>query len=122
MSTENVERSKPKFLAGDRVLVEGELVGVVISGYTPSYTERMGWKWLYRVVVDAKDCVYRAMRGKSQKGDELQFREDMGDLLFCTSSAYIVEIWEDKLVAFLYPIHIDDQVTSDDIGRSQSPL
>lgn len=82
------------FKTGDTVLIKGNLIGIIISGWLWTFMDSK--KFLYRIMVDAKDCAYRIHNNNiDQTKDEELFQEDYNSLLFETEQLAVLELFDD---------------------------
>ncbi|MFV5702215.1 hypothetical protein ACM55F_10115 [Flavobacterium sp. XS2P12] len=82
------------FKTGDTVLIKGNLIGIIISGWLWTFMDSK--KFLYRIMVDAKDCAYRIHNNHiDQTKDEELFREDYNSLLYETEQLAVLELFEE---------------------------
>lgn len=90
---EKLKYSPRLFKSGDTVLIKNQLVGVVLSS---SFFVNC---YLYRVVVDYKDAVYR-ITNETIEQDEEGHQDDLDILLHCTEHVGIFSAYEIDLKAF----------------------
>lgn len=82
------------FKTGDTVLIKGNLIGLIISGWLWTFMGER--KFLYRIMVNAKDCAYRIYNNNiDQTKDEELFQEDYNSLLFETEQLAVLELFDD---------------------------
>lgn len=84
------------FKTGDAVLINGNLIGIIIS--YRSYKFVNSTKFLYRIIVDGKDCASRIHRNNIDqiKTEEL-FHGDYNRLLYDAQQLTVLESFEDTL-------------------------
>lgn len=91
---------KQKFQPGEPVFIKNNLIGIVFSCYL--WTCQDAKEFLYRIVVDAKDCAYRIHHNNiDQTSEKHLFIEDLDNLRFHTDQVVIIEVFEHDLFEFV---------------------
>lgn len=88
-----------KFHPGDAVILKGNIMGSILNGYL--WTCMDAKEYLYRVIVDANDCVYRVFNNSiDQTKDAEIFAEDYDTLMWTTQQVAIMEVFEKDITKY----------------------
>lgn len=95
----NKEEIKQEFQPGDVVVIKGNLIGSILSGYL--WTMKDYKEYFYRIVVDSNDCAYRIINNCiDQTKDKELLREDYETLMFTSNQLTVIELFEKDLIKY----------------------